>query len=129
MILPVNHMLVLTCVRASSYVSFTRRTYFSGTPCSRKHLQTSCRGTVSYAFSRSINTRCSAFCISRCFSITCLAANIASVVYISCPLLGISCIYQLAFARHETGLLFSCCLFPQSSVEYSFPYLNGMISS
>ena len=60
-------------------MSFTRRTYFSGTRCSLKHLQTSCRGTLSYAFSRSINTRCSSFCISRCFSITRLAANMASV--------------------------------------------------
>ena len=91
MILPVNPMLVLTCVRASSYVSFTRRTYFSGTTCSLKHLQTSCRGTLSYAFSRSINTRCSAFCISRCFSITCLAANMASVV----PLPGITMLHHV----------------------------------
>ena len=29
-IVPVTPILVLTCVRASSYVSFTRRTYFSG---------------------------------------------------------------------------------------------------
>ena len=68
-ILPVTPILVITCVRASSYVSFTRRTYFSGTPCSLKHLHTSCRGTLSYALSRSINTMCSSFCISRSFSI------------------------------------------------------------
>ncbi len=74
--------LVLTCLTESSYVYFTRRTYFSGTPCSLKHLQTSCRGTLLYVVPRSKNSMCSSFCISWCFSITCLSANMASVVHL-----------------------------------------------
>ena len=53
------------------------------------------------------------FCISRCFSTTCLAANIASVV----PLLGMkpNCSSPVA------------CLLPQPSVNYSFPNLHRNI--
>ena len=59
---------------------FHKAHIFFRNTCSLKHLQISCRGTLAYAFSRSINTMCRSVCISRCFSITCLAANMASVV-------------------------------------------------
>ena len=79
-ILSVNPTLLFTRVLAPSYISCTIITYFSGIPFSLMHLQTYWRGTLSYAFSRSINTICSPFCFSRCFSISCRTANIASVV-------------------------------------------------
>ena len=110
-ILPVTPILV----RASSYVSFTWHTSFSGAPCSLKHLQTSCRGTLSYAFS--INT------IDK--------HNVQFLLHL--PVFHYHmprCKYDISypFAQHETELLFSySCLLPQSSVDYSFSNLHYMI--
>ena len=56
MIVLLTPIMVLTCVRASSYVSSTRRTYFLGTPCPLKQLHTSCFGIFSNAFPRAITT-------------------------------------------------------------------------
>ena len=70
---------------------------FSGTPCSPKHLQSSCRGTLSHAFSRPINT-------VQFLLYTGVSPSPASLPRLtSCP-----------SARHETELLFSyASLLPQ----------------
>ena len=78
-ILSVNHTLLFTWVIAPLFISYIILTHFSGTPFSLIHLQTFWRGTLSHAFSRSINTICSLVCFPWCFSIRCRTANIASV--------------------------------------------------
>ena len=71
-----------------------------------------------YAWSRSINTMYSSFCISRCFSITFLAANVASVVPLrTAPLLWLSppsVFCQLLFTKSSWYSLYeisSWCLY------------------
>ena len=54
--------------------------YFSGTPLSHMHQYSSSLGTLSYAFSRSMNTQCKSCCPSLYLSCSCLSANTASVV-------------------------------------------------
>ena len=71
---------LLTLVFTSLYISFISRTYFSGTIFSLKHLHSSSLGTLSYAFSRSMNTICKSLPFSLYFSAICLRINIAFVV-------------------------------------------------
>ncbi|MFS7977479.1 hypothetical protein Hanom_Chr10g00904441 [Helianthus anomalus] len=54
--------------------------YFPGRPRPSKLSQISCRGTVSYAFSRSINTICKSCFFALYFSINLLRICIASLV-------------------------------------------------
>ena len=80
-------------------MSITRRTYFSGTPCSLKHLHTSCRGTLSYAFSRYIEHQ-----------VQCLLHFPVFLYHLPRCKYGVSC----PSVRHETELFFSyTCLFRQ----------------
>ena len=70
----------LTTVSHWWYMSFTSLMYFSGTPLSRMHQYSSSLGTLSYAFSKSMNTQCKSCCPSLYLSCSCLSANIVSVV-------------------------------------------------
>ena len=70
----------LTTVSHRWYISFTSMMYFSGTTLSRMHQCSSYLGTLSYAFSISMNTQCSFCCPSQHLSCRCLSANITSFV-------------------------------------------------
>ena len=67
-------------VRLPSYISWIRRITFSSTSFSRRQFHTSICGTWSYAFSRSMKTQCRFLWPSWYFSMSCLSANMASVV-------------------------------------------------
>ena len=71
---------LLTLVFTSLYIFFISRTNFSGTIFSFKHLHSSSLGTLSYTFSRSMNTICKSLPFSLYFSAICLRINIAFVV-------------------------------------------------
>eukprot|EP00914_Ancora_sagittata_P021091 GHVO01041440.1.p1 GENE.GHVO01041440.1~~GHVO01041440.1.p1 ORF type:complete len:204 (+),score=4.42 GHVO01041440.1:214-825(+) len=63
-----------------SYMSCTSPMFFSGTPFALMYHHSSWRGTLSYAFSKSMNTMCNPFCFSLCISMVNLSIDIASVV-------------------------------------------------
>ena len=77
---------LLTLVFTSLHISFISRTYFSGTIFSLKHLHSYSLGTLSYAFSRSMNTICKSLPFFLYFSAICLRIDIAFVI----PRLGIN---------------------------------------
>ena len=71
---------LLTLVFTSLYIFFISRTYFSGAIFSLKHLHSSSLGTLSYAFSRSMNTICKSLPFSLYFSAIFFRINIAFAV-------------------------------------------------
>ena len=71
----------LTNVSHRCYLSFASLMYFSGTPLFHMHQYSFSLGTLSYAFSRSMNTHCKSCCPSLYIYCSCLSSHIASVVY------------------------------------------------
>ena len=70
----------LTTVSHWWYMSLINLMYLSGTPLSRIPQYSSFLGTMSYAFSRSMNTQSKSCCPSLYLSCSCLSAKIASFV-------------------------------------------------
>ncbi|KAG2637024.1 hypothetical protein PVAP13_2NG490109 [Panicum virgatum] len=71
---------VRTNVIAFMYISLMRVMYLVGTLCFSKAHHMIFLGTLSYAFSRSIKTRCKSFFCSQYLSINCRIRKIASMV-------------------------------------------------